>query len=106
LAISWPNSWNAEEAVLGNLTDIIIALTDLAEAEGRELKRAVFRTGWGLAFMLVMGLLVAAGLGMCLWAGYQYLVTQVGTIEAALLAGGSALLVAGVFAWLAIRFSR
>jgi hypothetical protein len=101
-----PRSWNAEEADLGSLTELIIALTDLAEAEGRALRRAVFRTGWGLASLLVMGLLFAAGIGLCLWAGYQYMAGQLGSIEAALLAGGAALLLAGGFAWLAIRLSR
>jgi hypothetical protein len=100
-----PRSWNGGEA-LGSLTDIVIALTDLAEAEGRALKRAVYRTGWGLACMLVMGLLIAGGLGLGLWAGYQYLVGQLGPIEAALLAGTTALLLAGGFAWLAIRLGR
>ena|GEM_PF-4626731 len=56
--------------------------------------------------MLVMGLLVAGGLGLCLWAGYQYMAGQLGHIEAALLAGAASLLLAGVFAWLAIRLSR
>ncbi|HXH64188.1 MAG TPA: hypothetical protein VNH42_01610 [Mariprofundaceae bacterium] len=56
--------------------------------------------------MLVMGLLVAGGLGLCLWAGYQYMAGQLGHIEAALLAGAAALLLAGGFAWLAIRLSR
>jgi hypothetical protein len=53
-----------------------------------------------------MGLLFAAGVGLCLWAGYQYMAGQLGSIEAALLAGGAALLLAGGFAWLAIRLSR
>jgi len=100
-----PRSWNGE-AVLGSLTEIIIALTDLAEAEGRALRRAVFRTGWGLALMLVMGLLIAAGLGLCLWAGYTYVAIRIGDIRAALLAGAAALLLAGGCAWLAIRLSR
>lgn len=95
-----------EEAALRSLTDIIIALTDLAEAEGRALRRAIFRTGWGLACMLVMGLLVAGGLGLCLWASYQYMAGQLGHIEAALLAGVASLLLGGGFAWLAIRLSR
>ena len=56
--------------------------------------------------MLVMGLLIAGGLGLCLWAGYQYVAAQVGYIIAALLAGALALLLAGGFAWLAIRSSR
>ena len=56
--------------------------------------------------MLVMGLLIATGLGLCLWAGYQYLAGQLGYIEAALLAGMAALLLAGGFAWLAIRLGR
>ncbi|HKJ83026.1 MAG TPA: hypothetical protein VJ961_03280 [Mariprofundaceae bacterium] len=78
----------------------------MAEAEGRALKRAVFRTGWGLACLLVMGLLIVTGLGLCLWAGYEYMAMAWGDITAALLAGMAALLLAGGFAWLAIRLSR
>lgn len=66
----------------------------------------MFRTGWGLACLLVMGLLIAGGLGVCLWAGYQYMAGQLGDIEAALLSGAAALLLAGGFAWLAMRLAR
>jgi len=53
-----------------------------------------------------MGLLIVTGLGLCLWAGYEYMAMAWGDITAALLAGMAALLLAGGFAWLAIRLSR
>lgn len=81
-------------------------MTDLAEAEGRELKRSVRRAGWSLACLLVMGLLTALGLGFCLWAGYQYLAVQLGDTKAVLAAGIFTLFLAGGFAWLAIRIGR
>jgi len=76
------------------------------EAEARELRRTLVRTGWSLACLLAMGLLAAAGAAFCLWAGYQYLLAQVGPVRAALLSGLSALLLAGGFAWLAVRLNR
>lgn len=48
----------------------------------------------------------AVGLGLCLWALFQFLADAVGTPGAALLSGVAALLVAGVLAWLARDLTR
>jgi len=88
------------------LTEYIIALADLFEAEGRLLRRSVMRAGAGLAAILVAALLAFAGLGFCLWAAYQGLVARVGPVDAAVAIGLIMLLLAGVMAWIAIRLNR
>ena len=88
------------------MTEYIIALTDLFEAEGRLLRRNVVRAGAGLAALLVAALLGFVGLAFCLWAAYQGLVIQLGALEAALAVGVVMLLLAGLMTWIAIRLSR
>ena len=70
------------------------------------LRRTVMRTGAGLAAVAVAALLLAAGLGFCLWAAYQGLVAQVGSVNAALIIGVLMILMAGLMAWIAIRLNR
>ena len=88
------------------MTEYIIALVNLLEAEGRVLRGTVMRTGIGLACLAVAALLAFVGLGLCLWAAYQGLVAQLGQINAALMIGVLMLLLAGLMAWTAIRLSR
>lgn len=88
------------------MTEYIIALADLLEAEGRLLRHSVMRAGAGLAALAVAALLVFVGLGFCLWAVYQGLLVQVGAVNAALAVGVLMLLLAGLMAWIAIRIAR
>lgn len=81
-------------------------MADLVEAEVHEIRRVLVRTGWSLSFLVVMSLLVAVGVGFCLWGMYLFLLERTGAIEAALLCGITTLIVAGGFAWLAIRLNR
>ena len=70
------------------------------------LRRTVMRTGAGLAAVAVAALLLAVGLGFCLWAAYIGLVAQVGTVNAALIIGVLMILLAGLLVWIAIRLNR
>ena len=88
------------------MTEYIIALTDLFEAEGRLLRRTVMHTGAGLAVLMVGALLLFGGLGCCLWAAYQALALQLGTVIAALLIGVLMVIVAGLIIWTVIRLAR
>jgi hypothetical protein len=96
----------SRETALSSLVDILIALLDLLEAEGRALRRATTRLWWGLAFIVLAEALAAVGIGLCLWAVYQYVVFPLGPATAALLTGLLALLVAGGVVWLVQRLSR
>ena len=88
------------------MTEYIIALADLLEAEGRLLRRTVMHTGAGLTVLAVGALLLFGGLGCCLWAAYQALALKLGTVIAALLIGVLMLLVAGLIIWTVIRLAR
>ena len=88
------------------MTEYIIALTELLEAEGRLLRRNAMRTGAGMAILLLAALLAFVGLGFCLWAAFQGLVVQVGPVNAALVVGVLILFFAGLMTWIAIRLVR
>ncbi len=81
----------------------MIALADLAEAEGRALRRAVISTGYGLGLIGAIVLLIAVGSGLLLWACYQYLSALIGPAATALVTGIAALILAGVLAWIVRR---
>ena len=84
----------------------MIAVAELAEAEGRALRRATARLGQGLGLAAVAAVLVAVGMGLLLWALYQYLETVMSPASTALVTGLATLLAAGVLAWTAHRISR
>lgn len=88
------------------MTEYIIALMDLLEAEGRSLRVHVMRTGVGLACLAGAALLAFLGIGFMLWAAYQGLVLQLGAVNAALMIGVVMLILAGVMAWIARRLTR
>ncbi|MEW5756785.1 MAG: phage holin family protein [Pseudomonadota bacterium] len=88
------------------MTEYIIALMDLLEAEGRELRRTVMRTGIGLVCLAVAGLVAVIGLCFCLWAVYQALAAMVGPATAAMIVGLLMLSLAGLIAWIAMRLAR
>jgi hypothetical protein len=88
------------------LAELVIALTDLLEAEGRALRKSVLRTGVGLACLGVASLLLLLGLGLCLWGVYLWLAVLLEPAAAAALIGVVSLLLAGGLAWMAIRLGR
>lgn len=75
------------------------------EAEGRSLRRAVVRLGFALLVILLAFSLAAAGAGLCLWAGYEFLLPLLGQALSALIMGLCALAVAGVCLWTAKRLT-
>lgn len=50
--------------------------------------------------------LAAVGLGLCLWALYQYLAAAMDPASATLVTGLVSLLTAGVLAWVVQRLTR
>jgi hypothetical protein len=91
---------------ISSITDLVIAFFELVEAEGRTLRRAIMRLGWGLALMLLAVLLVLAAAGFFLMGVYLYLAAQYSPSMAALLVSGIALLVALIIAGIAHRRTR
>jgi hypothetical protein len=60
----------------------------------------------GFACLAVAAILLLAGICLCLWALFQWLIVVVGMPGAALLVGASFLIIAGGLIWLATRLSR
>jgi hypothetical protein len=79
---------------------------DLLEAEGRMLRTTVMRTGGGLALLVAAGLLLFAGVALCLWALYLVVAAHLGASGAAVLIGALALILAGLLAWIATTIAR
>ena len=85
---------------------MIIALADLLEAEGRSLRRALLRTGLGLAVLAAAAVLALGGVLLCVWAGYQLLLTLWGPVAAALVIGVFMISTASICIWIVIRLNR
>lgn len=64
--------------MLKNLSDLIVHVADLVEAEGRDLRAAVGRLGIGLSMTLVGAVLVLAGSGFVLTAVFKALAPSLG----------------------------
>jgi hypothetical protein len=88
------------------VADLVIALIELLEAEGRALRRAMLDTGVGLGLIVVASLFALAGLGLCFWSAYLYLVTLLGQPLAALATGVLTLCLSGGLRWAASRLNR
>ncbi len=85
---------------------MLIAVAELFEAEGRALRRAAARTGQGLGLAAAASVLAVIGMGLLLWALYQYLETVLSPASTALVTGVATLIAAGVLAWTAHRITR
>jgi hypothetical protein len=88
------------------LIELLIAVVELFEAEGRELRRATARLGWGLGLMGLALLLTSVGAGLCLWGLYLFLKAALGPAGAGLMTGLFTLAAALVCAWGASRTTR
>ncbi len=88
------------------LSDFIIALLDLLEAEGRLLRHSVTRTGAVLALIGVAAALLLGALLLMLWSLYQFLEPRVGTPAAGLFTGLAMLVPAALAAFAAQWLKR
>jgi hypothetical protein len=81
-------------------------VADLLEAEGRALRRSVFRSGAGLALLVGATVLGLVGIGFCLFGAYLALGKLFGPVTGALLTGLLSLLLTLVVAWIATRLGH
>jgi hypothetical protein len=91
---------------LRGLTELIIALLELLEAEARALRSGSFRLGLSLALLGTAGALMLVGVGLILWALYLYLVIFLSPPTATLITGIITLLVSGGLVWSARQLNR
>jgi len=88
------------------IADLIIAFFDLLEAEGRTLRRAVMRLGWGLMLLVVAAFMILAAAGFFLMGIYQYFSSQYTSQVAALLLSFLSLMLAFIIVGIAYWRNR
>ena len=88
------------------LTDIIISLFELAEAEGRVLQIQVLQTTSRILLLIVAALFFSLAAGLLLTASYQVLSLYLPPTGALFIVGIMCLLAAGVLIWFVRYTSR
>jgi len=97
-----------EVAALRTLVEYIIALLDLAEAEGRAFRSSLANLVVGLIFLLGGGVLLLTGIWCCLsgvYAGFLHVLNG-SVLGAGLITGGITIVLAGVMMWLGKLVTR
>jgi hypothetical protein len=85
------------------LTELIVRVADLAEAEGRTLRAATVRLALGLGILIVAVGVVTAGVVLLLGAIYIVTAARFGPAAGAAVTGGIALALGGLLAWIGHR---
>ncbi|MBC7835533.1 MAG: hypothetical protein H7Y88_10610 [Phycisphaerales bacterium] len=85
---------------------MIVRVADLAEAEGRLLKRNVVKLSMGAAIGLVAAVLLLGGAVMLMIATYMAVADAASPPVAALVVGLAAAMVGGVLLWAMARMNR
>ena len=88
------------------ISDLVIAFLDLLEAEGRSLRDATLRLGWGLSFVLLAMLIGLVAVMFFLWGLYQYAAAWLNPAAAALLMSLLALVLAFLVGRMAMVWNR
>jgi hypothetical protein len=89
-----------------HLSEFIVRIMDLAEAEGRVLRRVVGRLGAALAVVLIAAALALAGCVLLMSALWLFVDHHHGPVWACLATGVVTLLLAAALAGTATKFSR
>ncbi len=76
--------------MMKHVSELLVKTANLAEAEGRELRRAVGRLGIGFSFSIVAGLLLLVGSSLVLAALWLGLNTSMGPAWASAITGAVA----------------
>jgi hypothetical protein len=78
--------------MLRHASELLVRAANLAEAEGRDLRRAVGRLGIGFSFSLVAAMLLLAGSALVLMAIWLAFASTIGPAWASAITGVAALL--------------
>lgn len=89
-----------------SMTQLIVRIAELCEAEGRVLRAMTVRVALGIALILVAAAAVLAGLTLVLGALYIAVQAQAGAAIGALVTGTLALGIGGALAWLGRRIAN
>jgi len=85
---------------------MLIAIADLAEAEGRSLRHWTIKVGLAVGLLVLTVLLATAGIAFLLVAVYLFFTAQIGSVAAALLTSTAAFLIAGGIVWTVLKITR
>lgn len=85
------------------ITQLIVRIADLAEAEGRVLRAMTIRVALGIAIIMVAAGAAIAGVGLVLGAIYMVTASWAGPAVGASVVGVLALGIGGLLAWLGYR---
>jgi hypothetical protein len=88
---------------MASMTDLIVRVADLCEAEGRVLRAMTIRVALGIAIILVAAASLAIGVALLLGAVYIAVEVKAGAAIAAAVTGLLAIGVGGTLAWLGRR---
>ena len=89
-----------------HIAEFVVRIADLAEAEGRLLRRSAARLGLGLAFIAVAAGLVFLGAALLLAGVWIGIGQAIGPVWASAITGGLALLLAASALFAAVRLTR
>ncbi|MFO0827324.1 MAG: hypothetical protein U0572_04170 [Phycisphaerales bacterium] len=87
------------------MTEFIVRVADLAEAEGRLLRATTVRVAGGVALIVLASILFAAGAGLLLASLYVVVAHAGGAALGAATTGLVAVLLGGVVTWLGRRMA-
>lgn len=88
------------------LSDLVISLLDLLEAEGRALRSAVLHVGLGLGLLVIAVGMLMVSMAFLLWSAYQFVSLWLGPGVAALAMSLLALLIALLIMYLVKWLNR
>ena len=87
--------------MLRALSDFVISLLELLEAESRSLRKGVVTLGTSLVFVSLAGFILFFALAFLIWSLYQALTPLLPAAVVSLLCGLTLLILAGVCLWIA-----
>lgn len=88
------------------VTEMVVRVADLVEAEGRQLRHIAIRVGIALAGVLVAGVLALGGFVLLLIGIFVWLQGPLGDGGAAFVTGLITLIVAGGAVWGAMKLAK
>jgi hypothetical protein len=87
--------------MLTSLSNVVIALIELIEAEVRSARKGVLQVGVAIMFLWLAGTLLLAAIGLCVWAFYLAIVSALSPSGAALICALFVIVLSGGTLWLA-----
>jgi len=88
------------------LARFITRVADLAEAEGRALKKSTIAVGLAVALAMAAAVIAVGGLALVAWGLFESLRVPLGFIGASFVSGMFLLMCAGGLIWTVIKLGR